>query len=79
MMKMMTYRQFGSPLEGHPTRRFAYAEAATGSLGIGLSIGAGMALAARLDNHDYRTFVLMGDSEITEGSIWEAAEIAALL
>ena len=44
----LTYRQFGSTLEGHPTTRFAYAEAATGSLGMGLSIGLGMALAARL-------------------------------
>ena len=45
--ELMSYRQFGSPLEGHATMRFKYAEAATGSLGMGLSIGAGMALAAR--------------------------------
>ncbi len=75
--ELMTYRQFGSRLEGHATLRFAYAEAATGSLGMGLSIGAGMALAGRLDERDFYTYVLMGDSEITEGSIWEAAEIAA--
>jgi transketolase len=75
--ELMTYRQFGSPFEGHATLRFPYAEAATGSLGIGLSIGAGMALAGRLDERDFYTYVLMGDSEITEGSVWEAAEIAA--
>ncbi len=74
---LMTYRHVDSNLEGHPTRRFSYTEAATGSLGIGLSIGAGEALNAKLDKRDYRTYVLMGDSEISEGSIWEAAEIAA--
>ena len=75
--QFLTYRQFGSPLEGHPTLRFPYAEAATGSLGIGLSIGAGMALADRLDKRNNHIYVMMGDSEITEGSVWEAAEIAA--
>lgn len=75
--ELLTYRQFGSSLEGHPTLRFAYAEAATGSLGLGLSIGAGMQLASELDGRTNFTYVLMGDSEITEGSIWEAAEIAA--
>ncbi len=75
--QLMSYRQFGSPIEGHATHRFAYAEAATGSLGIGLSIGAGMALADRLDGRNNRIFVMMGDSELTEGSVWEAAEIAA--
>ena len=75
--QLMTYRQFGSPLEGHPTSRFAYAEAATGSLGNGLGIGAGMALANRLDERENHIYVLMGDSELTEGSIWEAAEISA--
>jgi len=74
---LMTYRNIDSNLEGHPTLRFPYAEAATGSLGIGLSIGAGMALAARMDKRDYYTYVLLGDSEITEGSIWEALEIAS--
>lgn len=75
--ELLTYRRFGSPLEGHPTARLEYVEAATGSLGIGLSIGAGKALADRLDKRENYTYVLMGDSEITEGSIWEAAEIAA--
>ncbi|BDC35081.1 hypothetical protein Noda2021_10390 [Candidatus Dependentiae bacterium Noda2021] len=71
------YRSINSVLEGHPTLRFSRTEAATGSLGMGLSIGAGMALSARMDHKDFYTYVLMGDSEITEGSIWEAAEIAA--
>lgn len=75
---MLSYRTFGSDLEGHPTSRFRYAEAATGSLGQGLSIGVGMALnAQRLDRLPYRTFVLLGDSEMAEGSQWEALEIAA--
>ena len=75
--EMMTYRHFGSTLEGHPTVSFPYAEAATGSLGQGLAIGAGMALNARLDKLPYRTFVLLGDSEMAEGSQWEALQIAA--
>ncbi len=74
---LMGYRTFGSPLEGHPTTRFTYAEAATGSLGQGLSIGVGMALAARLDELSYRTYVLLGDSEMAEGSQWEAIQWAA--
>ncbi|MFH2052012.1 MAG: transketolase [bacterium] len=76
--KMMTYRRFDSELEGHPTVRFPYTEAATGSLGQGLSVGVGMALnAKRFDRLPYRTYVLIGDSEMAEGSQWEAAEIAA--
>ncbi len=75
--ELMSLRKFTSPLEGHPTPTFAYNEAATGSLGQGLSIGLGMALAARLDKLDFTTYVLMGDGEIAEGSIWEAAELAA--
>lgn len=74
--EMMTYRHFDSVLEGHPTRRFNYTEAATGSLGIGLSIGVGEALCAKLDKRDYRTYVLMGDSESSEGSVWEAIQLA---
>lgn len=75
---LMTYRQFGSPLEGHPTSRFRLAEAATGSLGQGLSIGVGMALnATYLDKLSYRTYVLLGDSEMAEGSQWEALQIAS--
>ncbi len=75
--EILTYRNFDSVLEGHPTMRFKYTQAATGSLGIGLSIGAGMSKAAKMDDLDFYTYVLMGDSEITEGSVWEAAEIAA--
>jgi transketolase len=76
--EMLTYRQFGSLLEGHPTAAFPYAEAATGSLGQGLSIGVGMALNARyLDKLPYRTYVLLGDSEMAEGSQWEAIQLAA--
>ncbi len=74
---LLTYRQFDSVLEGHPTPRFRWAEAATGSLGQGLSIGAGMALTAQMDQRNFKTYVLMGDSELTEGAIWEAAAIAA--
>jgi transketolase len=76
--ELLTYRKMGSPLEGHPTPRFAYAEAATGSLGQGLGIGVGIAMNARyVDMLPYTTYVLMGDSEVAEGSIWEAAELAS--
>jgi transketolase len=75
---LLTYRKFGSPLEGHPTVAFPYVEAATGSLGQGLSIGVGMALNAKyLDKLPYRTYVLLGDSEMAEGSQWESIQIAA--
>jgi len=76
--ELLSLRKFGSPLEGHPTPAFRFTEAATGSLGQGLSIGAGMALNAKyLDKLPYRTYVLLGDSEMAEGSVWEAMEIAA--
>ena len=76
--ELSTFRKFGSPLEGHPTVAFPYAEAATGSLGQGLSIGLGMALNAKyLDKLPYRTYVLLGDSEMAEGSQWESIQIAA--
>jgi transketolase len=76
--ELLTLRKFNSPLEGHPTPAFRYTEAATGSLGQGLSIGAGMAMNAKyLDKLPYRTYVLLGDSEMAEGSVWEAMEIAA--
>ncbi|QDV42380.1 Transketolase [Stieleria neptunia] len=75
---LMGYRTFGSRLEGHPTSRFRLTEAATGSLGQGLSIGVGMALTAKsLDRSPSRTFVLLGDSEMAEGSQWEAIQLAA--
>jgi transketolase len=76
--EIMSLRKFGSPLEGHLTMAFPYTAAATGSLGQGLSIGVGMALNAKyIDNLPYRTYVLLGDSEMAEGSQWEAMEIAA--
>jgi transketolase len=76
--ELMTLRIFGSRLEGHPTVAFPYTEASTGSLGQGLSIGLGMALNAKyLDKLPYRTYVLLGDSEMAEGSQWEAIQIAA--
>ena len=72
-----TLRKIGSPLQGHPDKRMLpVLEASTGSLGQGLSIGIGMAMAARLDRRDYRTFVMVGDGEIQEGQIWEAAMYA---
>jgi transketolase len=76
--EIMTYRHFGSPLEGHPTVSFKYTEAATGSLGQGLSIGLGIALNAKyLDKLPYTTYVLLGDSEMAEGSQWETMQLAA--
>jgi len=72
-----TLRKLGSPLQGHPDRRMLpVLEASTGSLGQGLSIGIGMALAARLSKRDYHVFVLVGDGEIQEGQNWEAAMFA---
>src|SRR3989344_2672016 len=74
---LLKLRTFDSPLEGHPPMRFPYAEAATGSLGQGLSIGVGLALNAKyLDKLSYRTFVLLGDSEMAEGANWEALQLA---
>ncbi|MBW8781389.1 MAG: transketolase [Verrucomicrobia bacterium] len=76
--ELNTYRQFGSRLQGHPTSAFPYADAATGSLGQGLGIGLGMAInARRLDRLPYRTYVLLGDSEMAEGSQWESIQLAA--
>jgi transketolase len=75
---LLTLRKFDSDLEGHPTPRLSFVDVATGSLGQGLSVGAGMALAARLDKLDYNTYVLLGDGEIAEGSVWEAANIAGI-
>jgi transketolase len=68
-----TLRKLGSPLEGHPNmRRLPGVEASTGSLGQGLSLGVGMALAAKLDGRDSRMYVLLGDGEVEEGQVWEA-------
>ena len=73
-----TFRQLGSPLEGHPNMRvLPGVEASTGSLGQGLSIGLGHALAARVDGRNYRVYVMIGDGEADEGQIWEANMAAA--
>jgi len=74
--ELLKLRQFGNDLEGHPTPRLAFVDVATGSLGQGLGVGAGIALAARLDSLDYNTYVLLGDGEIAEGAVWEAASLA---
>ncbi len=74
---LSSLRRFGSPLQGHPDRRkLGLIEASTGSLGIGLSMGIGMAVAARLRGSPSRTYVLLGDGECEEGQIWEAAMYA---
>jgi transketolase len=74
---LLDLRKISSDLEGHPTPRMKWVKAATGSLGQGLSVGVGMALAQRLDRSPARTFVLMGDGECAEGQVWEAANAAA--
>jgi len=75
---LLKLRTLGSDLEGHPTPRLSFVDVATGSLGQGLGIGVGMALAARLDKLTYNTYVLLGDGEIAEGAVWEAASLAGL-
>ncbi len=74
---LSTLRKTGSPLQGHPDQRFIPAlEASTGSLGQGLSVSCGIALAGAMDNKDYRTYCLMSDGETEEGQTWEAAAFA---
>jgi len=76
--QLNTLRKLGSIYQGHPDVRFIPSlEASTGSLGEGLSLALGMGLAARLDGRGYRTYVLLGDGEIQEGQIWEAAMAGA--
>jgi transketolase len=76
--ELLTYRKFGSMLEGHPTPLIPWVDVATGSLGQGLPIGVGMGLAAKyLDRLPSRVWVLCGDSEMAEGSMWEAFEHAS--
>lgn len=74
--RVMTLRQFASELEGHPTPRVPGVDAATGALGQGLSVAAGLAIAARLNCSPARVYVLTGDGELAEGQIWEAAAFA---
>ncbi|HEV2205091.1 MAG TPA: transketolase [Candidatus Acidoferrales bacterium] len=74
--RVMTLRQATSELEGHPTPLIPGVDAATGSLGQGVSVGAGLAIGARLDKSPTRVYVLTGDGELAEGQIWEAAAFA---
>src|SRR5437762_9761231 len=73
----LSLRKLDSDFEGHPTPRMPWVDVATGSLGQGLSAGLGNALNGRLDKLSYSTYVLMGDGECAEGSVWEAAAVAA--
>lgn len=76
--ELLTLRMLGSRLQGHPAYgKLPGVEASTGSLGQGLSIGLGIALAGKIDRRDYRVYVLLGDGESEEGQIWEAAMAAA--
>lgn len=76
--ELMTYRKFQSKLEGHPSVDFPYTPIATGSLGQGLSVGVGFSLNAKyLDKSPYKTYVLFGDGEMSEGSVWEGVQLAS--
>ncbi|MBI4080339.1 MAG: transketolase [Candidatus Levybacteria bacterium] len=75
--ELKTLRKFTSRLEGHPTPEFLYTDAATGSLGQGLSVGAGLAYLAKHENLPFKTYVLLGDGEVAEGQVWEAANFAS--
>lgn len=76
--ELMTLRRLGTRLQGHPDcRRLPGVDMSTGSLGQGLSVGNGLALAAKLDGRPYRVYVLLGDGEIQEGMVWEAGMAAA--
>src|SRR5216683_2580004 len=72
--ELLKLREIGSDLEGHPTPRLPFVDVATGSLGQGICAGVGCALNARRIKSEYRTYVLMGDCESAEGSVWEAAD-----
>lgn len=75
--ELWSLRQLGSILQGHPDRRTPGVTVASGSLGQGLSVALGMSLAAKIDKKDYRVYCLLGDGEIQEGNIWEAAMAAS--
>src|SRR6266567_3721935 len=74
--ELLKLRTIGSDLEGHPTPRLPFVDVATGSLGQGICAAVGIALNARRIGSDYRTYVLLGDGETAEGSVWEAAQVA---
>ncbi|OAQ40627.1 transketolase [Pedobacter psychrophilus] len=74
---LKTLRKFGSQFEGHPVPKFKYTEAATGSLGQGLSVGAGLALVGKREKLPFKTYVVLGDGELAEGQVWEAANFAS--
>src|SRR6202020_2583316 len=75
---LTTYRRLGARLQGHPTPMLPWIDLATGSLGLGIAAGVGIALAGKyLDKLDYRVWVLCGDSETAEGSVWEALDKAS--
>ena len=74
---LSTFAQFGSNMIGHPTNKINGIEMNTGSLGHGLSAGVGMAIAGKMDKRDYRVYVVMGDGEMAEGSVWEAIMAAS--
>ncbi len=76
--RLTDLRKIDSDLEGHPTPRLSFVDVATGSLGQGLSNGVGMAISAGIDHYDFRTYVLLGDGECAEGSVWEAASLAGV-
>src|SRR5215470_10163182 len=73
--ELLKLRELGSDLEGHPTPRLPFVDVATGSLGQGVCAAIGCALNARRIGSDYRTYVLLGDGESAEGSVWEAADV----
>jgi transketolase len=76
--ELATYRRIGSKLQGHPDmKKVKGLDMTTGSLGNGLGLGAGMAIAAKMDQRNYRVYVLLGDGEIDEGAVWEAAMFVA--
>ena len=76
--ELLTLRKFGSRLQGHPDmKKLPGIEISTGSLGQGLSVANGMALNAKIFNENYRTYIVLGDGEVQEGQIWEAAMTAA--
>ena len=76
--ELLKLRTIGSDLEGHPTPRLSFVDVATGSLGQGVCAAIGTALNARRIGSDYRTYVILGDGETAEGSVWEAADVAAM-